>query len=66
MPSTIHATLKKDFAEWKIKEANKIDNVKNGLSYEAEIENRKETFDVLFTSDGKVISKTKVENAKRD
>ena len=64
LPAAVQATLKKDFAAYKTNEASKIESAKNGNGFEAEIVNGKETFDVLFTADGKVVSKTKVEEEK--
>jgi hypothetical protein len=61
LPIAIQSTLKKDFAGFKINEASKIESVKHGNCYEAEIEKGEETFDILFTADGKVLSKTKLE-----
>src|SRR5262245_46284204 len=58
LPAAVNATLKKDFAGYKINEASKIKSVKNGNCYEAEIEKDKEIFDVLFSPDGKLISKS--------
>lgn len=64
LPAAVQQILKKDFANYKVNEASQIESVKNGNSYEAEIAKGKETFDVLFASDGKVISKTKKEKEK--
>lgn len=61
LPAAIQSTLKKDFAGFKINEATKIESVKHGNCYEAEIEKGEETFDILFTVDGKILSKTKLE-----
>lgn len=61
LPTAIQSTLKKDFAGFKINEATKIESVKHGNCYEAEIEKGEETFDILFTIDGKILSKTKLE-----
>ena len=67
LPTAIQATLKSDFAGFKINEGSKIESVKNGSGYEAEIEKGEDTFDVLFAADGKVLSKTKLEGKeKRD
>lgn len=66
LPAAVSATLKKDFANFKISEASKIESVTNGNCYEVEIEKGEETFDVLFTSEGKLISKTKTEEEKGD
>ena len=65
LPSTIQSTLKKDFAGFKINEASKIESVKHGSCYEAEIEKGEGTFDVLFAPDGKVLSNTKLEGKEK-
>jgi len=64
LPAAVQATLTKDFAGFKIEEASKIESAKDGNCYEAEIEKGEETFDVLFTPDGKMLSKTKLEKEK--
>lgn len=61
LPAAVSATLKKDFAGYKINEASKVESVENGSCYEAEVEKGEETLDVLLTQDGKVLSKTKEE-----
>lgn len=66
LPASIQSALSKDFAGFKINEASKIESVKNGNCFEAEIEKGKETLDVLFTADGKMLSKTKKEKEKGD
>src|SRR5262249_29870366 len=60
LPVSVQSSLKKDFAEYKINEASKIESAKNETSYEVEVEKGEETFDVLFSPDGKMISKSKV------
>ena len=65
LPNAIQSTIKKDYAGFKINEASKIENIKNGKCFEAEIEKGEETFDVLFTADGKVLSKTKLEEREK-
>ena len=62
LPVAVQNALSKDFAGFKIEEASKIESVNDGNCFEAEIEKGEETFDVLFTADGKMLSKTKIEN----
>lgn len=66
LPASIHSILDKDFAGYKINEASKIEDVKNGIHFEAEIEKGEESFDVLFTPDGKMLGKTKIEKEDND
>jgi hypothetical protein len=56
--------FKVDFMGYKMDEASKIESAKDGNCFEAEIEKGEETFDVLFTPDGKMLSKTKAEKEK--
>lgn len=64
LPATVQAALAKDFADFRIEEARKIESLKYGICFEAEIEKGEATFDVLFISDGKMLSKTKIEKKK--
>ncbi len=64
LPANILAALKKDFAGYKINEASKVESVKNGSTYEAEVEKGEMNYDVLYAADGKFISKTKVAEGK--
>ncbi|HLP49380.1 MAG TPA: PepSY-like domain-containing protein [Chitinophagales bacterium] len=68
LPAAILATLLKDFAGYKVEEAAKIESVKTGSCYEAELKKDNETFDALFAADGKLLSKTKEghEKGKKD
>jgi hypothetical protein len=62
LPQQVQATLKRDFANFKVTEASKIESVKHGDCYEAEIKKGKDEYDLLLTKDGQVISKTKIED----
>ena len=67
LPQSVQLALKNDFKGFKIEEACKIESAKDGICYEAEIEKGKESFDVIFTQYGKVLSKTKIdEKEKKD
>jgi hypothetical protein len=66
LPAPVQSALSQDFAGFKINEASKIESLENGDCFEAEIEKGEETFDVLFSADGKVLSKTKMEEEKGD
>ena len=65
LPTTVQATLTKEFSGFKVEEASKIERVENGKCYEAEIEKGEENFNLLFTPDGKVLSKTKLEEKEK-
>lgn len=58
LPAVVRTTLSKEFAGYNIKEASQIESVKNGSCFEAEIKKGKESYDVLFSADGKFLSKT--------
>jgi hypothetical protein len=58
-PAAIQMVLSRDFA------ASKVESLKNGKCYEAEIEKGEESFDVLFAADGKILSKTKEEEKEK-
>lgn len=60
LPSKVQLILTSDFEGFKIKEACKIESKMDGNIYEAELKKGKETFEVLFSMDGKVLSKTKL------
>lgn len=66
LPAAIQSALKKNFAEFKVKEASKIESAKNGNCFEAEIEKGKESYEALFTPEGKLLSKTKKEEKKEE
>ena len=61
LPASVQATLKTDFTGFKIKKAYKLENADNGNRFEVEIEEGKESLEVLFTSDGKLISQEKID-----
>ena len=64
LPASIHTSLAKNFPGYKINEASKIESVKNGKCFEAEFEKGKESYDVLFSQEGKMLNKTKSEIEK--
>ena len=66
LPAPIQAAITKDYAGYKINEASKVDDPANVIYFEAEIEKGEETYDVQYTPDGKLISKTKVDEEKGD
>ena len=65
LPAAIQTAIKTDFAGFKIEEASKIESLKNGNCYEAEIEKGEESYDVLFSNDGKVLSRSKLEEKEK-
>jgi uncharacterized membrane protein YkoI len=56
LPETVKATIKKDFSEYAIDDAEKITN--NGVvTYKVELENFTQEWKVTFDSNGKVLEK---------
>jgi hypothetical protein len=66
LPAPIQKAVSKDFAGYKINEASKIESAKDGSCFEAEIEKGEESYDVVYTPDGKMLSKTKKDEEKGD
>ncbi len=66
LPPAVQTTIHKEFADYKVKEASKVQSAKNGSCYEAEISKDKETLDVMINSDGKLLSKTTEMDADED
>lgn len=64
LPAAVQAALKAGFGDYKIEEAYKIESVKEGISYEVEIEKGKETLEVVFSPDGQVLGKKAVDEEK--
>lgn len=56
LPAAIQASIKKDYAGFKIEEAATI--VSNGITtYEAEVEKGENSFDLIFDANGKLLKK---------
>jgi hypothetical protein len=61
LPAAVQSSISNNFAGFKIKEASRIESTIHGKCFEAEIKKGKESFDVMFTVDGKMLNKTKKE-----
>jgi len=59
LPATVQSSIKKDFADYKTEDACKVQNATTG-GYSAKVAKGTEKYEVVFGTDGKVISKTKV------
>jgi hypothetical protein len=55
LPVEIIATIKQKYSNWKIVSASKIEHVKNGIQYEADLQNGKIKKEVIFSSKGVII-----------
>ena len=65
LPIAILNVLKKDYADFEIEEAARIET-KGVITYETEVEKGKQTFDLIFDTNGKLIKKLSKEDEKRD
>lgn len=61
LPVAVQSAIHTYFSGYEIEEASKVESLRHGNCYEAEIEKGEETLDVLFSADGKLISQTKAE-----
>ena len=66
LPASVNDALKRDFADYKVKEASKIESDKNGNCFEAEIKKGKESYDILFSPEGKMLSKSILKEKQED
>ena len=62
LPMPIQNNIKKEFPGFKIEEACKLESLKDGHAYEAEVVKGKESWDLIYTMDGKLLSKMKEVN----
>ena len=60
LPSVVTTTIKKDFADYKTEDACKLQSASNTGAYSAKVAKGTEKYEVVFATDGKVVSKTKV------
>lgn len=66
LPSAVTASIHKDFPDHKINEASKISSLKYGTCYEAEVQKGKEQLDIVFSAEGKLLSKEQSDEDKDD
>jgi putative PepSY-like beta-lactamase-inhibitor len=57
LPKAVSQTIAKEFAGFKIEEAEKAETSKNGIVYEVKVKKGKETYDVMVASSGKTLEK---------
>ncbi len=62
LPVEVQQAVKNQFADFKVNEASKIENLKYKLCFEVEVEKAKEKLDLLFSPKGELISKSKTED----
>jgi len=63
MPTAVKNLLTKDYPNYKITEAAKIVS-QNTITYEAEVKRGKESFDLIFSEDGKLLKKIEQKSKK--
>jgi hypothetical protein len=60
LPAAVQTSIKTDFADYKTESAAKLQSATTGSGYCATVAKGTEKYDVVFGSDGKVVSKTKM------
>ncbi len=65
LPTAIHGILKKDYVEYEIEETTKIES-KGEITYEVEVEKGKQTFDLIFDTNGKLVKKLSKKDEEKD
>jgi len=63
MPTAVRNSLTREYANYKVREAAKIVS-ENVTTYEAEMKKGKESFDLIFSADGKLLKKVDKKNEK--
>jgi hypothetical protein len=57
LPAAVQASLKKEFAGYKIEEVEKVETPDKGMFYEVKVEKRELTYSVQISADGKILKK---------
>ena len=57
LPQAVQAALTKEFAGYKVEEAEKVETENDGIQYEVALEKGESNYEVLFSLDGKVLKK---------
>jgi hypothetical protein len=60
LPAAVQTSIKNDFADYKTESAAKLQSAATGSGYCATVAKGTEKYDVVFGTDGKVVSKTKM------
>lgn len=66
LPPAVLETIKNEFADYKIEEAEKVEKPDGTFLYEVELEKGKEEIEVIFPADGKFMRKALSEEEKED
>lgn len=62
LPKAVSDAVKKEFPGYKIDEAEKVETAQRKVMYEIEIQKGSDEWDVLLSSDGKIVKKEKEED----
>jgi hypothetical protein len=65
LPQSVLEMLKKDYSAYEIEETAKIES-KGEISYEVEVEKGKQTFDLIFDANGKLVKKLSKKDEEKD
>jgi hypothetical protein len=66
LPQAVHASIAKEFAGYKIEEAEKAETSDKGSFYEVELKNGKVKYEVQLSADGKVLKKEEMKEKKKE
>jgi len=57
LPQAVQASIAKEFAGYKVEEAEKVETANDGIQYEVALEKGESNYEVLLSADGKVLKK---------
>ena len=66
LPPAVQATIAKDFAGYKIEEAEKAETADKGTFYEVQLEKGDMNYEVQFSPDGRVLKKEEKKEDEKD
>ncbi len=66
LPSSVSATIKKEFAGYELEEAEKVEMPGKEMFYEVELEKGEVTYSVQIAADGKVLKKEEKKEDKKE
>ena len=57
LPQAVQASIAKEFAGYKVEEAEKVETANDGIQYEVALEKGESNYEVLLSADGKMLKK---------
>ena len=57
LPQPVQASIAKEFAGFKVEEAEKVETANDGIQYEVALEKGESNYEVLLSEDGKMLKK---------